>query len=81
MPEKSLDGMKFTKLTGKCPSCQAEVKNQGRCPGCGAYFRKDGTWCFAGKVQVKPPQKERKTYEKTTPEIPEKPKEKGILDF
>lgn len=82
MSEKSLDGMKFTKLTGKCPSCQAEVKNQGRCPGCGAYFRKDGTVCFTGKAPVKPPKQEIRTDEPQKEEPKEEPKKgNGPLDW
>lgn len=44
-----LEGKKFTKRTGECPSCKTPVNNIGKCPGCGANFRKDGTFTFMGK--------------------------------
>ena len=50
-----LDGKKFTKITGECPSCKTVVNNSGKCPGCGGQFCKDGTIRFRGAKGGKPP--------------------------
>jgi hypothetical protein len=69
------EGSRLTKITGKCPSCQADVKDKGRCHSCGAYFRKDGKWFFTAKSRKnKDPTKEKITNDaqpkKETPAAP-----------
>lgn len=84
---KSLDGMKFKKLTGKCPSCGVTVENRGKCPDCGAYFRQDGTFCFTGRDKAAKPKKEIVDNENKTqknqsaPPARENTTERGFFDF